>query len=87
MESFGILARNALPVLTLHCKPPVTILDNQSLFQKMNCELWEIIENYYFIVASEDYLNFQKVTLHSRSTAAIDTILAPRVREPRCRKC
>ena len=31
-------------------------------FKKMNCELWENIENYYFIMESEGYLNFQKFT-------------------------
>ena len=47
------------------------IFDNQSLlkvttdgifFRKMSCELWKSIENYYFIMESEGYLNFQKFT-------------------------
>ena len=33
-----------------------------NFFRKMNCELWKIIENYYFIMESEGYLNFQKFT-------------------------
>ena len=31
-------------------------------FEKINGELWKIIENYYFIMESEGYLYFQKFT-------------------------
>ena len=45
--------------------PPVVTVPNrwspvEFFFEKMNFELWKIIENYYFNTESEGYLFFQK---------------------------